>query len=108
MEKLDKAALARRALRTGAGSGHGKSIWSAAEQGADVVAGLDLLDSRATIEAIAQAAGEYFTKIEELPKTIRRMEESMREAARQLQFEEAAQLRDRLRRVRALSLGLAL
>jgi excinuclease UvrABC nuclease subunit len=36
------------------------------------------------------------------------MEEAMREAAKQLQFEEAAQLRDRLRRVRALSLGLAL
>jgi excinuclease ABC subunit B len=108
MEKLDKAALAKRALRTGAGSGHGQSVWSAAESGAEVVAGLDLLDSSATIAAIAQAAGDYFTKIEELPKTIKKMEEAMREAAKQLQFEEAAQLRDRLRRVRALSLGLAL
>jgi excinuclease ABC subunit B len=108
MDRLDKAALAKRALRTGAGSGHGQSVWSAAENGAEAVAGLDLLDSSATIAAIAQAAGDYFTKIEELPRTIKKMEEAMREAAKQLQFEEAAQLRDRLRRVRALSLGLAL
>ncbi|MBU6375109.1 MAG: excinuclease ABC subunit UvrB [Bdellovibrionales bacterium] len=108
LDKLDSAAMAKRALRTGAGSGHGKSVWSAAESGAEGMAGLDLLDSTATIELISQAAGEYFTKIEELPKIIHKMEQAMREAAKQLQFEEAAQLRDRLRRVRALSLGLAL
>ncbi|MEN9723225.1 MAG: hypothetical protein RJB38_1211 [Pseudomonadota bacterium] len=106
MEKLDKAALAKRALRTGAGSGHGKSVWSAAESGAEAVASLDLLDATATIEAVAQAAGEFFTTIEALPQCISKMEQAMREAAKDLQFEQAAQLRDRLRRVRALSLGL--
>ena len=106
--KYDSAAAAKRALRTGSGSGHGKSLWSAAEDGANArMAGLDLLDATATAEAIAQTAGEFFTTLEELPKCISRMETAMKNAARDLQFEQAAQLRDRLRRLRALSLGLS-
>ncbi|MFN7684326.1 MAG: excinuclease ABC subunit UvrB [Oligoflexia bacterium] len=104
-EKQNSAVLAKRALRTGAGSGHSKSLWTAAE---DAVAGLDLLDAAATVDAIAETAGEYFTKIEELAKSMRKMEADMREAAQKLDFEQAARLRDRLRRLRALSLGLAL
>jgi excinuclease ABC subunit B len=103
--RSDSAVLAKRALRTGAGSGHGKSLWTAAEE---AVAGLDLLDAAGTHEAIAQTAGEYFTTLEELPKSIRKMEADMRGAAQKLDFELAARLRDRLRRLRALSLGLAL
>lgn len=106
--KYDSAAAAKRALRTGTGSGHGKSLWSAAEDSANAqMAGLDLLDVTATTEAIAQTAGEYFTTLEELPKCISKMESAMKNAARDLQFEQAAQLRDRLRRLRALSLGLS-
>jgi excinuclease ABC subunit B len=71
------------------------------------MAGLDLLDATATAEAIAQTAGEYFTTLEELPRCISKMETAMKNAARDLQFEQAAQLRDRLRRLRALSLGLS-
>jgi excinuclease ABC subunit B len=103
--RSDSAVLAKRALRTGAGSGHGKSLWTAAEE---AVAGLDLLDAAGTHEAIAQTAGEYFTTLEELPKSIRKMESDMKGAAQKLDFEQAARLRDRLRRLRALSLGLAL
>jgi len=106
MQRLDKAALAKRALRTGSGSGHGKSVWSAAEQGAETLAGLDLLDATETTEAIQQAAGEFFTSMEEVPKAIHKMEQAMKESAKQLQFEQAAQLRDRLKRLRALSLVL--
>ena len=50
--KEKKAVLAKRALRTGAGSGHGKSLWAAAE-----VANLDLLDAAGRIEEIKQTAG---------------------------------------------------
>jgi excinuclease ABC subunit B len=104
----DKAQLAKRALRTGAGSGHGKSLWSAAEpQRAEVaVANLDLLDEAETLEQLKQAAGDHFTTIEELPKAIAAIDKEMREAAKAMQFERAAELRDRIKRLKILSLGL--
>lgn len=102
-EAKSSAVLAKRALRTGSGSGHGKSLWTAAEEG---MGELDLLDAAGTHEAIVETAGEYFTTLEELPKAVRKIESAMRESAQKLDFEKAAQLRDRLRRLRALSLGL--
>jgi excinuclease ABC subunit B len=90
---------AKRALRTGAGSGHGKSLWSAAEP--------DLLDEAARVEQIQQVAGDYFTSLADLPKTIRQMDTEMKDAARALQFERAAELRDRLRRLKMLSLAVS-
>jgi len=102
-EAKSSAVLAKRALRTGSGSGHGKSLWTAAEEG---MSELDLLDAAGTHQAIVETAGEYFTTLEELPKAVRKIESAMRESAQKLDFEKAAQLRDRLRRLRALSLGL--
>jgi len=98
----DKAQLAKRALRTGAGSGHGKSLWSAAES----VAALDMLDPQARLAEIQEIAGEYFTKPEEVRKSVTRMEADMREAAKAMQFEKAAELRDRIKRLKTLQLGL--
>ena len=102
----NKSQLAKRALRTGAGSGHGKSLWSAAEPTAAAIAHLDLLDPAARIDEIKEIAGEYFISLEELPKIIAKMGEEMRDAARAMQFETAAQLRDRIKRLKVLSLGL--
>jgi excinuclease ABC subunit B len=102
----DKAQLAKRALRTGAGSGHGKSLWSAAEPKEAAVATLDLLDEAETVEQIRKVAGDYFTKLEELQKTLSTMDGDMREAARAMQFERAAELRDRIKRLKILKLGL--
>ncbi|MFL5813168.1 MAG: excinuclease ABC subunit UvrB [Bdellovibrionia bacterium] len=104
--RLDKAQLAKRALRTGAGSGHGRSLWSAADSGANAIANLDLLDADSKIEQIRVIAGDYFTKMEELPRTISKMEAEMRESAKAMQFERAAELRDRIRQLKTLSLGL--
>jgi excinuclease ABC subunit B len=110
--KLDKSALAKRALRTGAGSGHadGSRRLRAAEEGANVeaatVAGLDLLDEAQSLEAIQEAAGDYFTSLGDLPKTIAKMEGEMKEAARAMQFERAAELRDRVKRLKILNLSL--
>jgi excinuclease ABC subunit B len=104
--RLDKAQLAKRALRTGAGSGHGRSLWSAADSGANAIANLDLLDADSRIEQIRVIAGDYFTKMEELPRTISKMESEMRESAKAMQFERAAELRDRIRQLKTLSLGL--
>jgi excinuclease ABC subunit B len=110
--KLDKSALAKRALRTGAGSGHGKSAHHlrAAEEGANVeaaaVAGLDMLDEAASLDAIREAAGDFFTTLGELPRTIGKMEVEMKDAARAMQFEKAAELRDRIKRLKILNLSL--
>jgi excinuclease ABC subunit B len=103
--KDKKAVLAKRALRTGAGSGHGKSLWSAADS-ANAIAGLDMLDASGRLEDLQSTAGEFFTKVEELPKIVTAMEAEMRQAAKAMQFEKAAGLRDRIKRLKILSLGL--
>lgn len=103
---LDKAGLAKRALRTGSGSGHGKSLWSAAESGADAIAGLDFVDEEDRAAQIEAVAGEFFTSVEGVRGTISRMEKEMKSAAQAMEFERAAELRDRLRRLKTLSLGV--
>jgi excinuclease UvrABC helicase subunit UvrB len=102
----DKAQLAKRALRTGAGSGHGRSLWSAAESPQLAVANLDLLDPTAKMEDIRETAGEYFTSVDEIRGTLVKMDADMREAAKAMQFERAAELRDRIKRLKILNLGL--
>ena len=102
----DKAEWAKRALRTGAGSGHGKSLWSAAESPADAIANLDLLDSDAKWTEIRELAGQYWVSAHDLPKSLIKMETEMREAAKGMQFEQAAELRDLLRRLKVLALGV--
>ena len=107
--RLDKAQLAKRALRTGAGSGHGRSHQLQAaesEAAAAAVAGLDMLDEAGQIEQIREAAGEYFTSMGEIKKTIGKMDAEMKDAARAMQFERAAELRDRIKRLKILSLSL--
>ncbi len=101
----DRSALAKRALRTGAGQGHSArpSLWAAAENSGD----LDRLDPLEVVAQVRETAGEYFTKLEELRKSISRMEEDMKEAAKSLRFEDAAELRDRVKRLKALSLSLS-
>ena len=56
---------------------------------------------------VAEAAAEYNVPPEELGKEIKRLERRMREAAKDLEFERAAQLRDRitLYKERLLALG---
>ncbi|MGZ3696912.1 MAG: excinuclease ABC subunit UvrB [Bdellovibrionota bacterium] len=104
----DKSALAKRALRTGYGSGHGKSLWSAAEtSGAAVaMAELDMLDPAARIEELRSLAGEHWTSVEGIQKSVRAMEAEMKEAARAMQFEKAADLRDRIKRLKVMALSV--
>ncbi|HLD98947.1 MAG TPA: excinuclease ABC subunit UvrB [Bdellovibrionota bacterium] len=101
----DKSVLAKRALRTGAGSGHGKSLWSAAEPEV-AIAQLDLVDASERVAQVRDAAGEYFVSLETIPQTIKKMDADMRQAAKEMQFEEAAAIRDRIRRLKILALGL--
>jgi excinuclease ABC subunit B len=95
----DTAAQAKRALGTGGSAGQRASLWSAAE--------LDMVDEASRVEQIQAAAGDYFTSLGELSKTIRKMETDMKDAARALQFERAAELRDRVRRLKMLGLALS-
>jgi len=65
-----------------------------------------MLDAAGRIEDIQSTAGEFFTKLEQLPKIITAMEDEMRQTAKAMQFEKAAALRDRIKRLKVLSLGL--
>ncbi len=93
----EKTVLAKKLLRTGKGSGHSKSLWMAAEN-------LDYLDPEVRLKELQEIAGEFRNDADDWRKTIVAMTEAMRKAARNLDFEEAAALRDRLRRVKQLSL----
>ena len=103
----DTAALAKRALGTGAGSRPKvASVWTLAESQAADAGSMDWIDQSSKEEEVRSLAGEYFEGMNAIPKAVKRMEEAMRETAKALQFEEAAQLRDRLKRLKILSLGL--
>jgi excinuclease ABC subunit B len=110
----DTAQHAKRALRTGAGSGHGakSSLWSAAASGpGEAIASLDLLDPSERMDAIRQAAGEFlaagehFTK-DQVQAAVGKLEGEMKQAAKDMAFEKAAELRDRAKRLKMLALGL--
>lgn len=94
----DKAQLAKRALRTGAGSGHGQSLWSAAEFSGE----------GDPLQQVQNIAGEFFlmnSGVPDLAKMIATMEAEMRNAAKAMQFERAAELRDRIKQLKMLSLA---
>ncbi len=102
--RLDKAQLAKRALRTGAGYGHAGSrpdfdvTLTASDWG--------IADEAEQLIQIRDAAGEYFKSLKELPKAILEMEKVMKEFARAMNFERAAEFRDRIKRLKILSLSL--
>jgi excinuclease ABC subunit B len=118
---LSKSELAKRALRTGAGSGHGRSIWS---EGSEVVVPavpLDQVDLELRLEEIRTLGGEFFTLdlsksavkgspaedfSRELRKMIHEMESVMKDHAKALRFEKATELRDRVKRLKLLSLTI--
>jgi excinuclease ABC subunit B len=77
----------------------------AALGGSDAVM-LDYTDEFSRVEALRAILGSRFTSLEKVPNVIRKMEQEMKEAAVNLQFEKAAELRDVIRRVKALALSI--
>jgi excinuclease ABC subunit B len=77
-----------------------------AGKGAALSAQLDYADPEARLREIQEVAGEYFTTLEALPRSIAKMESEMKESARKLEFETAARLRDRVRRLKVLNLEI--
>ena len=58
------------------------------------------------VPAVAEGPEERYRTLEDLDKEIRILEKQMREAAKALEFEKAAEIRDRLKTLRATELGL--
>ncbi len=97
-KKESKSDAAKRALRTGAGMQKNRdAVWVMADQ---------QLDPAEKMEQIRSFAGEYFISFEKVPQAIAKMETDMKAAAKALQFEKAAELRDRLKQLKMLNLGL--
>jgi excinuclease ABC subunit B len=55
----------------------------------------------------AEEEGRYFSSVKELEKEIARLDKEMRLAAKELAFEHAARLRDRIKKLRMLEIELA-
>jgi excinuclease ABC subunit B len=70
----------------------------------DVLAGISERDY-AEIPVAAESLEEY-RSLDDLERVVRELEEQMREAARRLDFERAAQLRDRLRDLKGMELAV--
>ncbi len=60
----------------------------------------------AAIPEVAETPEERYRSLDELEKEIKVLEKQMREAAKALEFEKAAELRDRLKTLRASEFGL--
>jgi excinuclease ABC subunit B len=58
------------------------------------------------VPEVAEEPGERYRSLDDLEGEIKALEKQMREAAKALEFEKAAELRDRIRRLRAREFGL--
>ena len=58
------------------------------------------------VPEVAETPEERYRTVEDLDKEIRALEKQMRESAKALEFEEAARLRDRIKKLRAREFGL--
>jgi excinuclease ABC subunit B len=94
---MESANLAKRALGTGR---------KALDDRAEALSDLDLLDESGAESAVKELAGEFYNGLDRLGDTIARMEKEMKDEAKALRFEKAAELRDRVRRLKMVELGL--
>ncbi len=83
-----------------AGVGQGK------DGSADQALMLDYVDEASRIDAVKILLGERFKGIEKIPAVLKKIEKEMKEAASNLEFEKAAELRDLIKRVKFLSRAL--
>jgi excinuclease ABC subunit B len=98
---MEAAEAVRRALRIGAGSGHSQSLWTKEE-----IANLDLLDGQALLSQMKDLMGEFFESFDQTDRSIQKMEKQMQKHAASMEFEQAAVLRDRIRKLKVLYLKL--
>ncbi len=60
----------------------------------------------APIPEVAESPEERYRSLDELEREIKVLEKQMREAAKALEFEKAASIRDRIKTLRATEFGL--
>jgi excinuclease ABC subunit B len=95
----------------------GQGLWpSAAARSAGVSTGkdgaseqalmLDYVDEASRIDGIKILLGERFKGIEKIPAVLKKLDKEMKEAASNLEFEKAAEIRDLIKRVKFLSRAL--
>jgi excinuclease ABC subunit B len=96
----------RRALQAAYNDEHGITPESIKKNIADVLSSVYEADYVAvpTLEAEPEEQG-YLTP-DQIEKAVRTLDKKMKEAAKALEFEQAAELRDRIRRLRARQVGL--
>ncbi|MBI3535305.1 MAG: UvrB/UvrC motif-containing protein, partial [Deltaproteobacteria bacterium] len=82
------------------------SYVSESKKSASIVMQLDLVDEGVQLDRVKELTGEYFTTIDKLPEAIEVMEKDMKEKAKLLQFEDAALLRDRVKKLKSLAMFL--
>jgi excinuclease ABC subunit B len=100
----DGEALKRAGLGRSEGSKRSGSVLSpAASMGLDAHGWDEVLDLESRVTEVKTLLGEGFKSLEELPRSIAKLETQMKALARDMKFEEAALLRDKIRRLRFLS-----
>jgi excinuclease ABC subunit B len=95
----------RRALQEAYNKEHGITPESIRKNIGDLLSSVYEADYVGVPE-VAETPEERYRTVEDLDKEIRALEKQMREAAKALEFEEAARLRDRIRELRAREFGL--
>ena len=60
----------------------------------------------AAIPTVAEGPEDRYRSLEEIEREIKALEKQMREAAKALEFEKAAEVRDRIKNLRAREFGL--
>ena len=93
-----RADFAKKALGTGRkGDKIQSSLWAAEN---------DWMDTLSLEEQAKEVGGEFLSTIDQLRSAINKMEKQMKEEAKQLNFEKAGELRDRLKRLRDIAIKL--
>jgi excinuclease ABC subunit B len=94
----------RRELQARYNEAHGITPESVRTEIRNILGSIDEADY-VTVQAVSEAAAAYATE-KELPFMIRALKEEMKKAAKELEFERAAELRDRVRELSKLMLEM--
>jgi excinuclease ABC subunit B len=96
----------RRALQAAYNQEHGITPESVKKNIADVLSSVYEADYAGVPEIEEEKAEERFRTVDDLDREVKALEKQMREAAKALEFEKAAELRDQIRKLRAREFGL--
>jgi excinuclease ABC subunit B len=97
--------LRRRAIQEAYNIEHGITPESIKKNIAEVLSSVYEADYMGVPDVEEEAPADRYRSVDEMEKEIRTLEKQMREAARALEFEKAAELRDRLKTLRASEFG---